>query len=60
MLQAGKQSDALDLYDGFFKTNPDYPGLLPLYTQAETLATQLKKPDAARRYAEEIKRRSKP
>jgi len=60
MLKAGKESDALDLYDAFFKTNPDYPGLLSLYTQAETLATRLKRPDAARRYAEEIKRRSKP
>jgi len=53
---AGRDVEALKLYDGFLKSAPDWPGALGLYEKMEALAGKLGEKAQAERYAAEINR----
>jgi tetratricopeptide (TPR) repeat protein len=54
LIAAGREADALSLYDDFLKQTPAYPDAVGLYTQMETLATKLRQPRRAEKYARHI------
>jgi tetratricopeptide (TPR) repeat protein len=56
LIAAGKDDQALTLYDNFLKDNPEYPDALSLYQKLEDLARKLHKRADAKRYQAEIAR----
>ena len=53
---AGRDAEALKLYDDFLKNTPDWPGALALYQKMEALAGKLGEKAQAEHYAAEINR----
>jgi tetratricopeptide (TPR) repeat protein len=60
LIAAGKDDQALALYDNFLKENPEYPDALSLYQKLEDLARKLHKRADAKRYQAEIARLTPP
>jgi predicted Zn-dependent protease len=56
---SGRQVEAFDILDHFYKETPDYPDQLSLCEKLEPLASKIKKSDDAKNYRAEIKRLEK-
>jgi uncharacterized protein (TIGR03790 family) len=60
LIAAGRELEALALYDDFLKQNPDYPDAMGLYGKMEALATKLHQTRKAEQYSREIAKRTAP
>jgi tetratricopeptide (TPR) repeat protein len=54
LVAAGREAEALSLYDDFLKLSPDYPDAIGLYNRMETMARELHQPHRAEKYARQI------